>query len=91
MLGALYGSFYRQVRRLSVPSMRTFWFALLLFVLVRGLTDTEPFDLSLPLWAIVMISILIEDKQTMAGKEAVCSFVGQFDMADKSEPRSSFQ
>jgi O-antigen ligase len=91
MLGGLYGSFYRQVRRLSVPSMRTFWFALLLFVLVRGLTDTEPFDLSLPLWAIVMISILIEDKQTMGDKESVGNFVGQSDMAGTSEPLSSYQ
>jgi exopolysaccharide production protein ExoQ len=91
MLGGLYGSFYRQTRRLSVPSMRTLWFALLLFVLVRGLTDTEPFDLSLPLWAIVMISILIEDKQTMAEKESVGYFLGQFDMVDKSGPLSSYQ
>jgi O-antigen ligase len=60
MLAGLYGSVYAQVRRLSSPSMRTFWFSLLLFVLVRGLTDTEPFDLSLPLWAIVLISVLIK-------------------------------
>jgi hypothetical protein len=76
MLGGLYGSFYRQARRLSVPSMRTLWFALLVFVLVRGLTDTEPFDLSLPLWAILMISILIEDKQTTTVHESVANFVG---------------
>lgn len=68
MLGGLYGSFYRQARRLSAPWMRTLWLALLLFVLVRGLTDTETFDLSLPMWAIVMISTLIEGKQTMTGK-----------------------
>ncbi len=75
MLGGLYGSFYRQARRLAAASMRTLWLALLLFVLVRGLTDTETFDLSLPMWAIVMISILIEDKQTMAGKsEPITSF-----------------
>jgi O-antigen ligase len=89
MLGGLYGSFYWQVRRLSVPSMRTFWFALLLFVLVRGLTDTEPFDLSLPLWAIVMISILIEDKQTMGDKEPLGNLAGQFDGAGASEPLAS--
>jgi hypothetical protein len=45
----------------------------------------------LPLWAIVMISLLVEDKQTMAGKEAVGNFVGQFDVANRSEPLSSFQ
>ncbi len=33
---------------------------MLLFVLVRGLADTEDFDLSLPLWFIVMIGALIK-------------------------------
>jgi hypothetical protein len=37
---------------------RTFFFAFLLFVLVRGLADTDAFDLSLPLWSIVLISML---------------------------------
>lgn len=60
MLVGLYGSFYRQIRKLSVSPMRMLWLAMLLFVLVRGLTDTEPFDLSLPLWSIVMLSALIE-------------------------------
>jgi O-antigen ligase len=78
MLAGVYGSFYAQVRRLSSPSMRTFWFSLLLFVLIRGLTDTEPFDLSLPLWAIVMICILIENAPALADKQAVNNPRGQF-------------
>jgi O-antigen ligase len=81
MLGGLYGSFYRQVRKVSAPSMRTFWFALLLFVLVRGLTDTEPFDLSLPLWAMVMISVLIENRQAKSDGEPVVYPVEQFNVA----------
>jgi exopolysaccharide production protein ExoQ len=60
MVAGLYGSFYRQIRRLPAGPLRVLLIALLLFVLVRGLTDTEPFDLSLPLWAIVMFSLLIE-------------------------------
>jgi exopolysaccharide production protein ExoQ len=91
MLGGLYGSFYRQVRRLSSPSMRTFWFALLLFVLIRGLTDTEPFDLSLPLWAIIMISILIEDRQAIGDKESAGNLLGQVNMAITPEALSSNQ
>jgi O-antigen ligase len=55
MLIALYGSVLRQIRRLSEGSLRTFLLGLLLFTLVRGLADTEAFDLSLPLWAIAMI------------------------------------
>lgn len=56
---AIYGSLYRQIRRLSGP-FRSFCFAFLLFVLVRGLADTERFDLSLPLWAIIILTLLIE-------------------------------
>ena len=60
MFLGIYISFFRQVRKLATGYTRTFFFGLLLFVLVRGLTDTEPFDLSLPLWAIAMMSVLIE-------------------------------
>jgi exopolysaccharide production protein ExoQ len=48
------------IRRLAKGPLRTFLFAFLLFVLVRGAADTERFDLSLPMWAIVMISLLID-------------------------------
>ena len=60
MFMGIYGSFFRQVRKLTTGYTKAFFCSLLLFVLVRGLTDTEPFDLSLPLWAIVMMSVLIE-------------------------------
>lgn len=60
MFLGIYVSFFRQVRKFATGYTRTFFFGLLLFVLVRGLTDTEPFDLSLPLWAIVMMSVVIE-------------------------------
>jgi exopolysaccharide production protein ExoQ len=57
---AIYGSLYRHIRRLTAGPFRTFCIAFLLFVLVRGFADTERFDLSLPLWAIVIFSLLIE-------------------------------
>ena len=60
MMVGLYGSFYRQIRRFATGSLRTFCFALLIFVLIRGLADTEVFDFSFPLWAIVMFSLLLE-------------------------------
>ena len=56
----LYGSFYLHVRRFGTGSQRTFYCALLLFILIRGLADTEVYDLSLPLWAIIMFSLLLE-------------------------------
>jgi O-antigen ligase len=60
MLCGLYGSFYRKIRRLAKGPVRVALTSLLLFVLVRGLAEAEPFDLLLPLWAIVLFSVLIE-------------------------------
>lgn len=55
LLVAIYGSVYKEIRHMAAGSIKTVFLALLLFVLVRGLADTEVFDLSLPLWTIVLI------------------------------------
>jgi exopolysaccharide production protein ExoQ len=68
MMVGLYSSFHRQIRRFATGSLRTFCYALLLFVLIRGLADTEVFDFSFPLWAIVMFSLLLELAGATAGK-----------------------
>jgi exopolysaccharide production protein ExoQ len=60
MFIGIYSSIYRHIRRLATGPVKTFFLALLVFVLVRGTADTERFDISLPLWAIVMISLLVE-------------------------------
>jgi exopolysaccharide production protein ExoQ len=60
MLVALYRSVYRQVRRLATGPQKTFFLGLLLFILIRGLADTEAFDLSLPLWAITLIGAILK-------------------------------
>jgi len=60
MFAGIYFSLYRHIRRLAKGPLRTFLIAFLLFVLVRGGADTERFDLSLPMWAIVMLSLLID-------------------------------
>jgi exopolysaccharide production protein ExoQ len=60
----IYGSLFRNLRKLTAGPQRTFFFGMLIFVLVRGLADTEAFDLSLPMWTIVMIGCLIESAQT---------------------------
>jgi exopolysaccharide production protein ExoQ len=67
MLVAIYGSVWRQLRRLSDPSIRVFFLGMLLFVIVRGFADTEPFDLSLPLWFIAMLGALIQHSPTRPG------------------------
>lgn len=63
----IYWTLYRHIHRMMRGPRRTFFLAFLIFVLVRGMADTERFDLSLPLWAIVMVSLLIE--QTRTAKE----------------------
>lgn len=57
----IYVSLFRHIRRLANGPTRTFFLAFLMFVLVRGLADTERFDLSLPLWAILLVSLLVEE------------------------------
>jgi exopolysaccharide production protein ExoQ len=66
MLVALYGSLWRHLRRLSDPLLRVLFLGMLLFVIVRGFADTEPFDLSLPLWFIAMIGALIQHSRSRA-------------------------
>jgi O-antigen ligase len=55
----IYVSFFRQIRRLPRGTLRTFLFSFLVFILIRGLADTEVFDLSLPLWMILLFSALL--------------------------------
>lgn len=65
LFAGIYGSIYRHIRRLARGSRQTFFLAFLLFILVRGIADTERLDLSLPLWAIVMISLLVEHARSL--------------------------
>ena len=66
LLIGLYGSLYRQIRRLPRSSVRIVFLSLFLFVVVRGLAEAEPFDLLLPLWSIVLISMLLEHAVTVS-------------------------
>ncbi|MBW8746763.1 MAG: O-antigen ligase family protein [Acidobacteria bacterium] len=58
MFVGIYASFYRHVRQAS-SQVRTLFHSLLLFILIRGLADTDRFELSLPMWAILLISTLV--------------------------------
>jgi len=60
VLFGLYGSFWRCVRRLPRAKPRTALLAILIYVLVRGLAEAEPFDLLLPLWMLVMLAALVD-------------------------------
>lgn len=69
LLIAIYGSVWRQIRYLD-NSLKVLFTGMLLLVLVRGLADTEVFDLSLPLWFIVIIGALVEQARMHRGVAA---------------------
>ena len=60
LLVSLYGSLYRRVRRLSQGPIRVLFLSLLLFIAIRGLAEADSFDLLLPLWSIVLITMLAD-------------------------------
>ncbi len=64
MLTGLYGSVYRQIRKLPRGPVRVVFLSVLLFVVIRGLAEAEPFDLLLPLWFIVLIGTLMSCPET---------------------------
>jgi exopolysaccharide production protein ExoQ len=64
MFLGIYGSIYSYLRRLMPSSSKAFFMAFLIFALIRGLADTEPFDLTLPLWTILLVSLLAEEVRT---------------------------
>jgi len=56
----IYGSMYLQIRKLPAGHTKTLFPAFLIFILMRGLGDTEPFNRSLPLWAFVTMNLLLD-------------------------------
>ena len=60
LLTGLYISLFRQVRRIYERPRRLVLLSILLYILVRGLAEAEPFDLLLPLWSILLLSALAE-------------------------------
>jgi hypothetical protein len=59
MLIGIYWTLYRSIRRLPRGAARAVLNGILLYILIRGVAEAEPFDLLLPLWSIVLISSYI--------------------------------
>jgi exopolysaccharide production protein ExoQ len=57
---AVYGSLYLQLRRLPWSSNKALCLGLLLFIVIRGLGDTDRFELTLPFWSLFVISSLLQ-------------------------------
>ena len=62
LLAGIYGGLFRQLRRLPASSEKTVFLCVLIFVLVRGLAEADAFDLLLPLWSVVLISVMADDR-----------------------------
>lgn len=59
LLAGIYGSLWRTMRRLPREFAPAAFIALLVYAVVRGITEAEPFDLLLPLWLITALVLLI--------------------------------
>ena len=66
IVAGLYSSFFRQLRRVQSTPLSNMCMSLLIMVLIRGLADTERFDLSFPLWALTAFSLLLVDEPSLA-------------------------
>lgn len=69
LLVGAYRSLYRYARRTAGPATRPLLASLLVFVVVRGLADTENFDLSLPLWLITLLSLTLAARPSLLAPE----------------------
>jgi exopolysaccharide production protein ExoQ len=75
VVGALYVSFFRQVRKTHSHRAKAVLTALLIFILIRGLADTENFDLSLPLWLVSLIGVNLACDTCSVAEPAVAALV----------------
>jgi exopolysaccharide production protein ExoQ len=55
----VYISLYRDIRRSAHESLKVIFASVVLFVVVRGFAEAEPFDLLLPLWIVVLMGLLV--------------------------------
>jgi len=69
MTVAIYATIVRSVRSLRDVQMKQMFAGLLFLILIRGLADTEAFDLSWPMWLLVLLGALQLDE--MKTKEVV--------------------
>jgi exopolysaccharide production protein ExoQ len=63
LTGAVYGSLYRGIRKLPLGTERIILTSFLIYVLVRGFAEAEPFDLLLPMWLIATLEFLVHDQR----------------------------
>jgi exopolysaccharide production protein ExoQ len=65
LLVGLYWSLFRQLRQLRASAAKTMFLCFLSFIVVRGLAESDAFDLLLPIWAILLLSVLASSEPDM--------------------------
>jgi exopolysaccharide production protein ExoQ len=58
----VYWSFFQLAQRSRSSELRLLAFTILIMALIRGLADTENFDLSFPLWLLTLLSFGLSEK-----------------------------
>ena len=58
--GAIYSTLCRRLRMIGNPSERSVLLSLVVFVIIRGFAEAEPFDLLLPIWMIATIVLQLD-------------------------------
>jgi O-antigen ligase len=64
LLVAIYRSLYRRIRELPLGRSREILIGLMIYIIVRGLAEAEPFDLLLPLWMVTLVSVMTDQSRT---------------------------
>ena len=59
LFGCVYVSLFRAFQRTSETRLRPLLKSLLLFIVVRGLAEAEPFDLLLPGWVLLLLAAVL--------------------------------
>jgi exopolysaccharide production protein ExoQ len=57
VVSGMYLSFYKQARRTPSLGAKTLAMTILIMAIIRGIADTDRFDLSLPLWLLTLLSL----------------------------------
>jgi len=73
LLGGVYSSLYRHIRKQADHSIRVIMTSIVLFVVVRGVAEAEPFDLLLPLWIVTFLSLLLQQEAIVSDVEGCCT------------------
>jgi exopolysaccharide production protein ExoQ len=79
LAGAIYASLYRGIRKMPLGSERCILISFLIYVVVRGLTEAEPFDLLLPLWLTTALAFFVHDRhlELSAGQTVSAGALGR--------------